>query len=337
MKVELGPIVNDSNLKNTVLVTGGAGYIGSNLVHRLCKNENVVLVIDNLSSGKIENLPKDAIFIKGDLSDVDLIRKTFLENKIVTVYHFAARKSVSESTGNPGLYMVENVENTSVLLQVMDEFKCNKLIFASTAAVYGDREVSENGYLEIDTPLPTNPYGLSKLLAEQRIAEATRYTSLQVLSFRFFNVAMSESSMDPYTGEDLLSVLTESVLGSKSFSIFGEDYDTPDGTCYRDFIHISDLLDALVMGQKFLSNTKERCTVLNLGSGSGISLNQIALLGSQILGEKFNYQLTSRREGDIAYSLANISEVGVKLGWSPKFEPKNLFEIFFKSLKDSST
>lgn len=337
MKVELDPMVNNSPNKTTVLVTGGAGYIGSNLVQRLCNAGNIVLVVDNLSSGNIGNLPKEAIFIKGDLNDTELLRKTFLKNKIDTVFHFAARKSVAESTINPNLYMVENVENTSGLLEVMNEFRCDKMIFASTAAVYGDREVSESGYHESNTPLPTNPYGLSKLLAEQRIAEATKYTSVKVLIFRFFNVALSESALDPFTGEDLLSALTESVLGIKEFSIFGKDYDTPDGTCYRDFIHISDLLDALEIGYKFLSNTNEKYTLLNLGSGSGISLNQIALLGSEILGEKFNYQRAPRRQGDIAYSLANISEVGAQLGWSPKFQPDDLFKTFFESLRRSIT
>ena len=337
MKVELHPMVTERASKNTVLVTGGAGYIGSNLVYRLCKAGTTVLVIDNLSSGVTQNLPKEAVFIKGDLNDKELIREVFLQNRIDTVFHFAARKSVSESTHNPNLYMVENVENTSTLLEVMNEFDCNKMIFASTAAVYGNREVSDRGYLETDTPLPTNPYGLSKLLAEQRILEATKYTSLRVLSFRFFNVGMSESSMDPYNGEDLLSVLTESFMQGKIFSIFGDDYETLDGSCYRDFIHITDLLDALEMGQEFLLKTGEKYTVLNLGSGSGISLNQIALLGSKVLGQKFRFQHSPRRTGDIAFSLANISAAGAQLGWTPKIDPKTLFNIFFESLKESGT
>jgi len=326
-------IKNDDEALETVLITGGAGYIGSNLANRLAAARKKVLVIDNLYSGLIENLTEQVFFIEGNVGNKALLQKIFSENEIQTVFHFAARKSVPESTEKPRLYMKENVENTRILLEVMNEHNCTALVFASTAAVYGDREVTKEGYAESDTPLPTNPYGLSKLLAEQRIIDATKCSSLRAISFRFFNVGMSESLMNPYMGEDLLSVLTDCYLSSKVFEIFGNDYPTLDGTCYRDFIHISDLLDALELSQDFLKLTPDQFTVFNLGSGNGISLGQVATLGSQILGERFSYEYSARRPGDIPYSLANISLSRNTLNWHPKFSPQVLFSLFFEKLK----
>lgn len=317
--------------RETVLITGGAGYIGSNLAHRLSSSGNKVLVVDNLNSGIEENLPKDTHFFRGDIGNLNLLREIFSTNRIDVVFHFAASKSVAESVANPGLYMEENVDKTSNLLKIMNEYNCTRLVFASTAAVYGDRNVTEVGYSETDTPLPTNPYGLSKLLAEQCILEATKYSNLKAIAFRFFNVGMSESLMNPYSGEDLLSVLTHCVSIGRTFEIFGNDYSTLDGTCYRDFIHMSDLLDALELSQLFLEGSKDQYSVFNLGSGSGISLGQVADLGSKILGQKFTYSFAPRRPGDIAFSLANISMSGNKLGWTPKVNPESLFSGFFRS------
>ena len=319
----------------TVLITGGAGYIGSNLARRLTSIGHKVLVLDNLNSGSIGNLTKEINFFEGDVGDVDILRRIFSQNKIDIVYHLAARKSVSESTVNPDLYMKENVEKTSVLLRVMHEFESQYLIFASTAAVYGDRDVTENGYSETDVPMPTNPYGLSKLLAEESLLEATRKSNIKVISFRFFNVAMSESVVDPYIGEDLLSVLKNCIQNGKTFSIFGNDYKTPDGTCYRDYIHMTDLLDALVLGQRYLQRKSLRFSVLNLGSGRGISLTQIAHLAKEILKEEFALKYSARRAGDTAFSLADISSAKELLGWSPKFQPQDVFKSFFEDLKSN--
>jgi UDP-glucose 4-epimerase len=316
----------------TVLITGGAGYIGSNLAHRLSASGKKVLVIDNLSTGLIENLTEQIHFFEGDIGDKDLLRLIFSENDIDTVFHFAASKSVSESTENPGHYMEENVAKTSTLLEILNEFDCRKLVFASTAAVYGDRDVTENGYSETDIPLPTNPYGLSKLLAEQRILETTKYSNIKALAFRFFNVAMSESLMNPYFGEDLLSVLTDCISSGKTFAIFGDDYNTSDGTCYRDFIHMSDLLDALILGQEYLEVTTNRFSIFNLGSGTGISLSQIANLGREILKEKLIFAYSERRPGDVSFSLANVEASRNVLGWEPKIEPGALFKMFFENL-----
>ena len=325
----------ESVAPETVLITGGAGYIGSNLAHRLSASGKKVLVIDNLSSGLIENFGEEIHFFEGDIGDKDLLRQIFSENEIDIVFHFAASKSVSESTKNPGHYMEENVAKTSTLLEIINEFDCRKLVFASTAAVYGDREVTENGYSETDIPLPTNPYGLSKLLAEQRILEATKYSNIKALAFRFFNVAMSESLMNPYIGEDLLSVLTDSIGSGKTFAIFGNDYNTSDGTCYRDFIHMSDLLDALMLGQEYLESTTSRFSIFNLGSGTGISLSQIANLGREILKEKFIFEYSERRPGDVSFSLANIEASRNILGWQPKIEPRALFTIFFANVNST--
>ena len=325
--------MNENLDPSIVLVTGGAGYIGSNLVHRLTKNGKRVAVLDNMSSGSADNLPKMVKLYEGDLGDSQLLNKIFLENSVDAVFHFAAKKSVAESTLYPDLYLNENVSKTKTLLEVMHTHNCTKLIFASTAAVYGDRQVSEQGYSETDLPNPTNPYGQSKLQAEQIILEATKNSKLKVLIFRFFNVALSESLMNPYNGEDLLSILTQNYDNSEKFLIFGDDYFTPDGTCYRDFIHISDLLDALEKSLPFLGTNSSCFTVLNLGSGRGISLGEIAKIGHQILGEKFIFEYSARRLGDIAFSLSDISSSKDFLGWQPKVDPQIIFSSFFEDLK----
>jgi UDP-glucose 4-epimerase len=326
-------IQSDGLKMKTILITGGAGYIGSNLAHRLSSSGNKVLVLDNLESGLTENLPARGIFFKGDVGDRSLLREIFSNNRIDIVFHFAARKNVFESTVNPNLYMEENVEKTSKLMEILNEFNCTKLVFASTAAVYGNRDVREKGYSETDVPLPTNPYGLSKLLAEQRILEVTKYSNLKVIVFRFFNVAMSESQMNSHPGEDILSILTDCVCSGKTFEIFGQDYPTFDGTCYRDFIHITDLLDALELSHSYLEKTNDSFSVFNLGSGGGISLGELTSLGSKILGGKFSYKYVTPRTGDIAFSLADISKSEVKLAWVPKISPEYLFTIFFEKLK----
>jgi UDP-glucose 4-epimerase len=328
-------LIRDAAKTETVLITGGAGYIGSNLARRLTLIGHKVIVIDNLNSGLIENLTKEINFFEGDIGDVDLLRRIFSQNEIDIVYHLAARKSVSESMVNPELYMEENVEKTNVLLGVMNEFQSQNLIFASTAAVYGDRDITENGYSETDVPMPTSPYGISKLIAEESLSEATRNSNIKVISFRFFNVAMSESVVSPYIGEDLLSVLKNCIQNGKTFSIFGTDYKTPDGTCHRDFIHMTDLLDALVLGQKYLQRNSFGFSLFNLGSGSGISLSQIAYLGKEILKEGFILEYSARRAGDTAFSLADISAAKKQLGWSPKLQPKDVFTSFFEDLKSN--
>jgi UDP-glucose 4-epimerase len=163
--------------------------------------------------------------------------------------------------------------------------------------------------------------------------EATKFSNIRALVFRFFNVAMSESLINPYSGEDLLSTLKYCTQKGKTFLIFGKDYNTLDGTCYRDFIHISDLLDALILGEKYLQTSTQSFSLFNLGSGSGISLSQIAYLGKEILADQFNFEYTTRRRGDVAFSLADISASVSSLGWGPKVEAKSLFESFFESLK----
>jgi UDP-glucose 4-epimerase len=323
--------LDKAKISQNILVTGGAGYIGSNLVNRLCNTGRHVVVVDNLSSGSTNNLHKNALFMQGELADSNFLRGVFKESKIDLVYHFAAKKSVVDSTNNPEVFMEENVENTSILLSAMHEFNCTKLVFASTAAVYGNREVTKFGYSETDPLLPSSPYGLSKLIAEQRIMENVKCTNLQALSFRFFNVAMSEIFQDLNAHGDLLSVLTDCIKGGKVFPIFGHDYETPDGTCYRDFIHMSDLLNALEHSEAFLHSTLDRFSVLNLGSGHGVSLSSIAKLGLAILGERFFYEYSNRRDGDVAFSLSNISSSEKKLGWKPKIDSENIFREFFES------
>jgi UDP-glucose 4-epimerase len=320
-----------------ILVTGGAGYIGANLVHRLKSSGHTVVVLDNLSSGSMDNLPPEILFYKGELGDADFLREIFERNPISFVFHFAAKKSVAESTENSKIFMETNVEGTKSLLNVMQEYGCAKLVFASTAAVYGDREVRKEGFFESDPLAPSNPYGLSKLLAEQQIGEYTQKSNLHAIVFRFFNVGMTEILLAESQSQDLLSVLSDCYKYSKALSIFGGDYLTPDGTCYRDFIHISDLLDALEMSITLMQEKLDKLTVLNLGSGSAISLGEVVSIGSKNLGSGFKVEFVDRRPGDVGYSLANVSSARQILGWEPRVDPREMFESFFEKLKSNSS
>jgi UDP-glucose 4-epimerase len=332
----MGRIVSNLHSPKAILVTGGAGYIGANLVHRLKKSGQNVIVVDNLSSGSIENIPPDILFFQGDIRDSKFLRYVFANNSISLVFHFAAKKSVEESTQNPQIFMETNVEGTSILLDVMHEFNCTKLIFSSTAAVYGDHEVRLEGFLETDQLSPSNPYGTSKLLAEQLIEESTKHSDLKAILFRFFNVGMSEIKLMEHSSHDLLSALSDCYKGSGIFEIFGRDYSTPDGTCYRDYVHMSDLLNALEKSRLLMNEKIEKLTVLNLGSGCAISLNEVARIGSGFFGPNFDFKYVDRRPGDVSYSLANISSARQILGWEPQISPKMLFDSFFQNLKKNN-
>ncbi len=328
--------MNDSSSPKVILITGGAGYIGSNLVNRLQGLHHTIIVVDDLSSGSTNNLPANVIFFRGAVGDKKFLRDVFRKYSIDLVFHLAAKKSVVESTRNPHIFVETNVEGTRVLLEVMNEFRTTRLVFASTAAVYGDREVRIEGFSELDPPAPSNPYGKSKLMAEQVIGEFVQNSNLQAFVFRFFNVAMSEISLSHSKSEDLLSVLSDCYSEECSFSIFGNDYSTPDGTCYRDFIHISDLLDALQKSISLIYVKTEKITLLNLGSGSTISLGEIARIGSELLHPRFSFVYVDRRPGDVAYSLADISSAVSSLNWQPRVSPSELFESFFEKLKNLS-
>jgi UDP-glucose 4-epimerase len=304
----------------TILVTGGAGYIGSHAVRQLRDKNYKVIVIDNLAFGHVEAIiDENVIFVKGDIGDKVLLDKIFSEHKIDGVLHFAAYAYVGESVHDPLKYYQNNVGASLNLLEVMYKHKCNKLIFSSTCATYG-----KPMYLPIDENHPQdpiNPYGASKLMLERIIKDYSNAYNLQYVFLRYFNAC--GASFDGKIGEDhdpethLIPLVLQSIKNPDiPVTIFGTDYDTPDGTCIRDYIHVEDLSDAhlkaleyLLSGGKFL--------MCNLGVGRGYSVKEIINAANEVTQKSANVKFGQRREGDPPKLVADNKMAKTILGWEP--------------------
>ncbi|MBB6637850.1 UDP-glucose 4-epimerase GalE [Cohnella thailandensis] len=302
-----------------VLVTGGAGYVGSHAVAALLEKGEEVVVIDNLYQGH-----KDALlggkFYEGDLRDEAFLDKVFAENEIDGVIHFAANSLVGESMQNPGKYYHNNVYGTLCLLEAMKKANVKRIIFSSTAATYGEPEKVPID--EYDRTLPTNAYGETKLAMEKMIrwfdhAHGVKYTSL-----RYFNAAGAHESGK--IGEDhspethLIPLVLQVALGQREFiSVFGDDYPTEDGTCLRDYIHVSDLADAHVLALERLRKGGDSA-IYNLGSGSGFSVKQVIDLSREVTGHPIPVRVEPRRAGDPAVLVASPERARKELDWNPR-------------------
>lgn len=303
-----------------VLVVGGAGYIGSHMVVRLLEEAAEVTTLDNLSGGY-----RDAVlggeFIEGDLADMELLDKVFSTNQFDAVMHFASYIEVGESIIAPAKYYRNNVTNTQNLLDAMVKHGVLHFIFSSTAATFGEPQ-----YVPIDElhPMqPINPYGRSKLMVEQMLADYDRAYGLKSVCLRYFNAA----GADPETriGErhvpetHLIPLVLQAASGRReSISVFGQDYDTPDGTCIRDYIHICDLCEAHLLAIKALQATNESAA-FNLGNGNGFSVKEVIETAGRVTGRTIPVVYTDRRPGDPARLVADAGRIRQQLGWSPKF------------------
>lgn len=311
-----------------ILVTGGAGYIGSHTCVVLLNKGYDVVVVDNLSNSKEESLKrvkkitgKDLTFYKEDCCDKDALRKIFSENKIDAVIHFAGLKAVGESVSIPLKYYENNLVSTLSLLDVMSEFDCNNLIFSSSATVYGD---PASVPIREDFPLSTtNPYGTTKLFIERILTDyAFANKKFNPILLRYFNpVGAHESGL---LGEDpngipnnLVPYITQTAVGKRDhINVFGNDYSTKDGTGVRDYIHVMDLAEGHAAALKRFEED-EPCglCVYNLGTGSGYSVLEIINAFSKALGRDLPYEITPRRPGDIAECYADASKAYNELGW----------------------
>ena len=292
-----------------ILVTGGAGYIGSATVKRLVEEGYSVVVIDNLSKGKKEYIDQKAKFYHGDLCDVNFLNVVFFENKIDAVMHFAAYKSVPESDKDPVKYS-QNITGTINLLNLMVKYCIKKIIYSSSAAVYGNPQ-----YLPIDEDHPTNPinfYGFTKLECEQIINWYSRTKGIVGVCLRYFNVIGDAGLNYPKDGEeDIYSVILDVVNGKKKeLIIYGNDYDTKDGTCVRDYIELKDLVKAHLSALN-LNNSN----IFNLGSGRGITILELIRRVEKETGKIVNYRFGPRREGDIVVSTAVFGKAKKNLGF----------------------
>lgn len=303
-----------------ILVTGGAGYIGSHTVAELLDQGEEVLVLDNLQKGHRKAV-LGGKFLQGDLRDEAFLRQVFTENQIEAVVHFAADSLVGESVSDPLKYYNNNMVSTLRLLTAMKEYGVKKIVFSSTAATYGEPE--NIPILETDRTLPTNPYGETKLSVEKALKWADRAYGMRYVSLRYFNAAGAHPSGK--IGEDhspeshLIPIVLQAALGKReAIQIFGEDYPTPDGTCVRDYIHVTDLAQAHVLALKKLRAGGES-QVYNLGNGKGFSVKEVVELAREVTGLPIKAVMADRRPGDPAVLVASSERVQHELNWQPKY------------------
>ncbi len=305
-----------------VLVTGGAGYIGSHVVRQLSEAGYKVVVFDNLSTGFADALVHGEELAVGDLSDTAALESVFQRFGFKTVLHFAASIVAPESVGNPLKYYSNNTRNTLNLLQACVRNSVERFIFSSTAAVYG---MPATGIADEESPLtPINPYGTSKLMSEWMLRDAASAHGLKYVALRYFNVAGADPAarMGQRTPEatHLIKVCCQAALGIRdSVSIFGTDYRTHDGTGIRDYIHIEDLANAHLAALKYLENGNPS-TVLNVGYGKGSSVREVIELAHKVSGVNFPVFESPRRPGDPAELVAKADRIRDVLGWQPGYD-----------------
>lgn len=299
-----------------VLVTGGAGYIGSVVVEQLIKRGHEAVVYDNLSKGHAAAVAPEAAFIRADLMDREALIRALDQHKIEAVIHMAASSLVGESVENPHLYFTNNVGAGIALLDAMLTVGAKKIVFSSTAAVYGSPETMP---ITEDAPQnPTNPYGESKLAFERMLRWYDAAYQLRYASLRYFNAAgASERFGEDHDPETHLipNVLRVAAAQSGHVAIFGENYNTPDGTCVRDYIHVVDLADAHVLA---LDALEKRSEIYNLGYGSGYSVAEVVEMARQVTKRWISTEAAPRRAGDPPVLIASPDKIMRDLGWNPR-------------------
>ncbi|WP_372985420.1 UDP-glucose 4-epimerase GalE [Marinobacter sp.] len=304
-----------------VLVTGGAGYIGSHVVRQLGEAGHDIVVFDNLSTGYRWAVTAGELVV-GDLADEAAIDRLFSGHRFEAVLHFAANIVVPESVANPLKYYSNNTRNTLNLLKAVERYQVPYMVFSSTAAVYG---MPDQQVLTEDLPLaPINPYGASKMMSERMIMDLAAASSLNYVILRYFNVAGAnpDGLLGQATPEatHLIKVACECVTGQREgMSVFGTDYDTRDGTCIRDYIHVEDLAKAHVMALDYMAKGGES-KVLNCGYGRGFTVREVIDVVKQVSGVNFPVTETDRRAGDPAALMADNTLIRDSLGWSPDYD-----------------
>ncbi|MGI6110030.1 MAG: UDP-glucose 4-epimerase GalE [Eubacteriaceae bacterium] len=304
----------------SVLVLGGAGYIGSHTVRRLLEAGENVVVADSLVTGHRAAVHPDAKFYQLDIRDRKALDKLFDSEDIDTVIHFAASSLVGESMTNPLKYYDNNLYGTMVLLEAMTDHKIPRIVFSSTAATYGEPE--KIPILESDRTAPTNTYGETKLAMEKMFKWSDQAGGPKFVSLRYFNACGADDAGD--IGEDhspethLIPLILQVPLGQReSISIFGTDYPTPDGTCIRDYIHVDDLAQAHIKAMNYLRNGGDS-DIFNLGNGVGFSVREVIDTAGKVTGKKIKAVESGRRAGDPAQLIASSDKAKDVLGWKPE-------------------
>lgn len=309
-----------------VLVTGGAGYIGSHTVRELLKRKYEVVIFDNLSRGHLDSVPMNAVFEKVDILDTEGLKNSLKKFSIDSIIHFAAFAYVGESVENPEMYYRNNVLGSFNLIRAAKEFGIKKFVFSSTCSVYGNP--SQIPIPETLPVNPINPYARTKLIIENILEDFGNAYGMKYAALRYFNAA--GDSEEGVVGEShdpephLIPLVMYAALGKRDkVSIYGNDYPTDDGTCIRDYIHVSDLADAHIKALEYL-NAGNESTVINLGTGTGFSVKEIINISRDITGKEIKAEVTERRPGDPAILVADNKKAFEVLGWAPKRRLKDI-------------
>lgn len=303
-----------------ILVTGGAGYIGSFMAKALLDRGDAVVVVDNLENGHQEVVDTRAQFIKGDLREKDFVDSLFRDHKFDAVIHFAAYIAVGESMQQPYKYFYNNVHVGLNLLNAMQENNQNNLIFSSTAATYG--EPKEVPIREDHVKNPTNPYGESKLMVEKLLKWYAEIHGINSVALRYFNA--SGAALDGSMGEDhvmevhIIPNIIRAVLNDKEFTLFGNDFDTPDGSCVRDYIHVLDLVQAHILALEKLQNDKGHFAY-NVGTGTGHSNKEVVEMVKKVSGKEVKVVEKERRPGDPGTLIADPTKIKTELHFDPQY------------------
>lgn len=303
-----------------ILVCGGAGYIGSHMVAELLENGHEVVILDNFQKGHRDAILGGKVY-KGDLRDRSVLDKVFSENKIAAVIDFAADSLVGESVAEPLKYFDNNIGSTINLLKAMRDHEVKYIVFSSTAATYGEPE--NIPIVEGDRNLPTNPYGESKLAVEKILKWCDNAYGIKYTALRYFNAAGAH--VDGKIGEDhnpeshLIPIILQTALGKRDkIFIFGDDYNTEDGSCVRDYIHVTDLANAHLLALKRLMNGGES-RIYNLGNGKGFSVKEVIEVARKVTGKEIKAEIAERRAGDPATLIASSKKAMEELQWKPKY------------------
>lgn len=332
--------------ENTILVTGGAGYIGSHTIIELIAAGYNVISVDNYNNSSpqtYERIKKitgvDVKHYKADLCDLVPTKKIFTENPVISgIIHFAALKSVPESVEHPLLYFRNNINSLLNVLDCMKEFNIRNLIFSSSCSVYGNADqlpVNEN------TPIGMieSPYGYTKIVGERIIQDFVKINSnLKAISLRYFNPVGAHTSgligeLPANRPNNLVPIITQTAIGKmKMMNVFGGDYKTRDGTCIRDYVHVSDIADAHVKALKFVSEKDQdsKYSLFNLGTGNGVTVLEAISAFEKVSKQKLNYQISPRRTGDVAAIYSDGSKALKLLGWKPKHNIDSMMETAWK-------
>ena len=322
-------------MKKNILVTGGAGYIGSIVVDELVKNKQSVLVVDNLSQGHKKAVNPKVEFVKLDLSDKKALEKLFKKYSFEGIMHFASHTLVGESLEKPFLYLGENVRNALNLLETAVSAGTKKFILSSTANLFDNPK--KIPIAESENIVPGSPYGEGKSIIERILFWLDRTQDLRFAALRYFNAA--GASLDGKIGEDhrpethLIPVVLSVAQGArKKLTIFGDDYDTPDGTCVRDYIHVVDLAQAHILAYEALEKGSR---TYNLGSGKGYSIKEVIQTCREITGHEIPAVVGPRRPGDPAILVASSAKIQKELGWKPKYGLKEIIESAYSWHKNN--